>query len=52
MKIGLTIDEFMWLDYGTFMDLVAIEKIKNEGAKLKTTKYEENYDEIIIPDIL
>jgi len=51
LKIGLTVDEFLWLDYGMFMDLVSIEKIRHEGAKIKIQTSTDNYDEIVIPDI-
>lgn len=41
LKMGLSYQETLDLPYGELSDLVAIEQIKNEGAKLKAADYEE-----------
>lgn len=41
MKIGLTRDESLSVPLGELLDLIAVEQIKNEGAKLKENETDE-----------
>ena len=42
LKIGLERSDILKLPYAEMLDLIAIEQIKHEGAKLKkTTKQEQ-----------
>ena len=47
MRVGLSHNEALDVPVGELLSLIAVEQIKNEGAKLKT----DHYDEDIIPDL-
>lgn len=41
MKIGLSHEAAYSIPFGELCDLIAVEQIKNEGAKLKKSKQQE-----------
>lgn len=47
LKIGLTMEDIWWTDYGMLLDLISLYKVHNGIAKLG--RYYS--DEEVIPDI-
>lgn len=47
MAIGMSRDETLDIPYGELLDMIAIQQIKCEGAKLRRTMSDED----IIPDV-
>ena len=41
MKIGLSYETAYALPFGELCDLIAVEQIRNEGAKMKKSKAQE-----------
>lgn len=44
LKVGLSYQTSLALPYGQLLDLVAIEQIKHEGAKLKKNDEDEFWE--------
>lgn len=44
MKIGLSYETAYALPFGELCDLIAVEQIRNEGAKAKKTKGQEEVE--------
>lgn len=44
MRVGLSYKQVYAIPHGELMDLIAVEQIKHEGAKLKSSEDEEFWE--------